>query len=158
MRYVFLFTSLLLAGVACAKLGDTIEDCNKEYNAGKPGVQSVQDRAKALLVGPGTTNFTYQFKGLQIRIGFTNGRAQVMEYMRTGSSKLNAKDLGFALEDTGGGWQIPGPSEPDRKTQWFGNYARLADAGRVWIRPDKSAAYTFGHERAIVLVHKAGAQ
>jgi hypothetical protein len=155
VRALIVIACVLVSATARAKLGDDIAQCNTQYNGGKPGVAGAEDRTRPLLVGPGSTNVTYFTKGLQIRVGFKNGRAYVMEFMHPGTTKLTTKEIEDILQENGGGWAPIGPSAPERKSKWFVTYAKKADDGRVWVRGDKSAAYTFFHERALILVLNA---
>lgn len=138
-----------------AKLGDSIEESNRRYNSGKPASMSAEDLKKPLLVGPGSSNLCYLANGMYIRVGFKNGGTFVMEYKHSGTSKVTEQELQAVLKENGdGGWANFAPTPAQKNKPEVQSYIRQCD-GRIMIRPDKSIAYTIGHQRAIILVYKA---
>lgn len=140
---------------ASARLGDSVAASDKFHNHGKPGTLSVEDRKKALLVGPGSSNTSYIANGMLVRVGFKNGETFVMEYKHTGASKLTPAEMQALLkENEGNGWQPFTPTAEQRKDPSIASYIRQCD-GKILIRDDKSIAYTIGHQRAAILVYRA---
>jgi hypothetical protein len=150
--FVFLLGS---ATGAMARLGDNVAESDKFHNHGKPGTLSVEDRKKALLVGPGSSNTSYIANGMLVRVGFKNGETFVMQYKHTGASKLTPAELQSVLkENEGNGWQPFTPTAAQRQDPAIASYIRQCD-GKILIRDDKSIAYTIGHQRAAILVYRA---
>lgn len=150
------FVILLVSTLgAMARLGDNVAASDKFHNRGKPGTLSVEDRKKALLVGPGSSNTSYIANGMLVRVGFKNGETFVMQYKHTGASKLTPAELQAVLkENEGNGWQPFTPTPAQRQDPAIASYIRQCD-GKILIRDDKSIAYTIGHQRAAILVYRA---
>lgn len=94
---------MLSAVAAQAQLGQSVSDCDIKYNAGRKATSSAMDKVEPLATGPGTTNYTYIYKGYTLRIGFRDGMAACVDYTRTGTQKLTEKEIAAILDENADG-------------------------------------------------------
>ena len=135
MRFQLILAVSLVAVTAHARLGDSITDCDQQYNGGKPGQPSAADRLQPLVTGPNTTNLSYLYRGMTVRVGFRNSTAAVVEYSKTGMSRLTDAEIDGILNDNGGGWDAR--ERPSRNRRYgVVDASSDSDDSRSWTRED----------------------
>ena len=98
MKYLFLILALLGQQTASARIGETIEQCDKRY--GKP--IAFQDAQGALV----TPTRIYRKGDFEITVFQLNGRCEAMMYTNIVTGKLLSTEIMKFLEANGRGWDL----------------------------------------------------
>lgn len=155
IRYL-LVLFMLATTAARAQLGQSISDCDIKFNAGRKATSSAMDKVDPLASGPGTTNYTYIYKGYTLRIGFRDGKATCVDYNRTGTQKLTEKEIDAVLEDNAGEtpWE-DAPVEFVRQTIPVLRPVIASDGkARTWVSGKRAGAVLYNLGRSIRLAER----
>ena len=86
------------AGVASARLGENITQCDQRYNSTGGNIsKDFIDNHSKLITGINTTNVVYIYDGWKIKIGYMNSYAVVIEYKRLDGGRIDNTQLGMIL-------------------------------------------------------------
>ena len=142
MKPIIAFCLLLLATPSIARIGENETACALRYNHGKDVPPDPHDQMFPLLKGPNTTNRTYKYQGWNIKIGFIQGIASVVQYSIAGQNirAITPEEVRAILDGSGGlaAWRQVKSSDFKQRTPVIDRIFR--GSGDVWWRSDGSFA------------------
>lgn len=145
---------LVVPLVAFARLGESITDCDARYGGGKPGTMSAEDRIKPLVSGPETTNLTYTFKGVTVRVGFRKSAVVRMDLTKIGSAKFTESEIAEILEGNRGAksWYQINPQRAMGLIAGSSAFSKSETDVKAWERRDETMAILYNRGRSMRIV------